>query len=70
VDDETYRKARIKAAERDTSVSALVARFLTELATGETDAERLKRVGLVRTWFRFKVQEITLPEPSNETHPF
>jgi uncharacterized protein YdaU (DUF1376 family) len=43
VDDETYRRARIKAAERDTSVSALVARFLTELATDETDAERLKR---------------------------
>jgi hypothetical protein len=34
VDDETYRRARIKAAERDT-VSALVARFLTELAAGE-----------------------------------
>ena len=42
VDDETYRRARIKAAERDT-VSALVARFLTELAAGETDVERLKR---------------------------
>lgn len=43
VDEETYRRARIKAAERDTSVSALVTRFLTELAAGETDAERLKR---------------------------
>jgi hypothetical protein len=43
VDDETYRRARIKAAERDTSVSALVARFLTELATGETD--KLSRGG-------------------------
>ena len=43
VDDETYRRARIRAAERDTSVSALVARFLTELAASETDAERLKR---------------------------
>ena len=43
VDDETYRRARIRAAERDTSVSALVARFLTELASGETDTERLKR---------------------------
>ena len=43
VDDETYRRARIKAAERDTSVSALVARFLTELASDETDTERLKR---------------------------
>jgi len=43
VDDETYRRARIKAAERDTSVSALVERFLTELAASESDAERLKR---------------------------
>jgi plasmid stability protein len=43
VDDETYRKARIKAAEQDTSVSALVKHFLTELAAGESDAERLKR---------------------------
>lgn len=43
VDDETYRRARIKAAERDTSVSALVKRFLAELVDGESDAERLKR---------------------------
>jgi hypothetical protein len=43
VDDETYRKARIKAAERDTSVSALVKHFLAELAVGESDTERLKR---------------------------
>jgi hypothetical protein len=43
VDNETYRRARMKAAERDTSVSALVALFLTELASGESDTERLKR---------------------------
>jgi uncharacterized protein YdaU (DUF1376 family) len=43
VDDETYRRARIKAAERDTSVSALVKHFLTELTESESDAERLKR---------------------------
>jgi len=43
VDEETYRRARIKAAERDTSVSALVKRFLAELAAGESDTERLKR---------------------------
>lgn len=43
LDDETYRRARIKAAERDTSVSGLVKRFLTELAAGESDAEQLKR---------------------------
>ena len=43
VDDETYRKARMKAAEQGTSVSALVKRFLTGLVAGESDAERLKR---------------------------
>ena len=43
VDDETYRRARIKAAERETSVSALVKQFLAELAVGESDNERLKR---------------------------
>jgi uncharacterized protein YdaU (DUF1376 family) len=43
VDDETYRRARVKAAERDTSVSALVRRFLSELASEESDVERLKR---------------------------
>lgn len=39
VDDETYRRARTKAAERDTSLSALVKRFLVELGSEET-AER------------------------------
>jgi hypothetical protein len=43
VDDETYRRARIKAAEQDTSVSALVKRFLVELAAGESSAEQLRR---------------------------
>jgi phage shock protein A len=43
VDDETYRKARIKAAEQNTSVSARVKRFLAEFAAGESDIERLKR---------------------------
>ena len=44
LDDETYRRARVIAAQRDTSVSALVRRFLTELAAGETEFERLKRL--------------------------
>jgi predicted HicB family RNase H-like nuclease len=43
VDDETYRRARMKAAERDTSVSALVRRFLTDLAAAESDREHLLR---------------------------
>jgi Family of unknown function (DUF6364) len=44
LDDETYRRARMIAAQRDTSVSALVKRFLMELGSGETESERLKRV--------------------------
>jgi phage shock protein A len=43
VDEETYRRARIKAAEQATSVSSLVTGFLTALASGETETERLKR---------------------------
>ena len=43
LDDETYRRARIIAAQHETSVSALVKRFLVELASGESEAERLKR---------------------------
>jgi uncharacterized protein YdaU (DUF1376 family) len=43
LDDDTYRRARIVAAQRDTSVSALVKRFLVELAAGENETERLKR---------------------------
>jgi hypothetical protein len=43
VDDEIHRRARIKAAELNTSVSGLVKRFLTDLAAGESDTERLKR---------------------------
>ena len=42
-DDDTYHRARMKAAEQDTSLSALVKRFLTELASAESDTERLKR---------------------------
>jgi plasmid stability protein len=43
LDDETYRKARVRAAELDTSVSAVVRKFLTEFAEGESRFERLKR---------------------------
>jgi uncharacterized protein YdaU (DUF1376 family) len=43
LDDEVYRRARMAAAERATSVSALVKRFLTDLGSGESETERLKR---------------------------
>ena len=43
LDDDTYRNVRMKAAELDTSVSALVRRYLTELGAGETEFQLLKR---------------------------
>ena len=44
LDDETYRRARVKAAERDTSLSALVRGYLISLGEEETDFERRKRL--------------------------
>jgi len=43
VDDETHRRARIKAAEKATSLSALVKQFLTALAEGGSQANNLAR---------------------------
>ena len=37
LDDEVYRQARIRAAERQTSVSALVRGYLMRLSTEEAD---------------------------------
>ena len=42
--DDVYRRARIKAAERDTSVSALVREFLSRLGEEESDFERRRRL--------------------------
>ena len=44
LDEDTYRRARVKAAELDTSVSALVKKYLVELAGSETEFERRKRL--------------------------
>ena len=46
VDDELYRQARIKAAERSESISSLFRTFLTRLTAspgGESELERLQR---------------------------
>ena len=43
IDDDTYRRARVAAAQKDTSVSALVKAYLERLAAEETETERLKR---------------------------
>ena len=44
MEDEVYRRARIRAAQKDTSVSALVRDFLIQLANQEDTAERLKQL--------------------------
>ena len=44
VPKDVYRAARMKAAERDTSVSALVRDFLLSLGANESDFERRKRL--------------------------
>jgi spermidine synthase len=56
VDDETYRRARMKAAELDTSVSRLVRDYLNELATGATEHERLR---LKEAELRAQIEEFT-----------
>lgn len=44
LDDETYRRARMKAAERNSSVSALVKGFLLQLTAEESEFERRRRL--------------------------
>jgi hypothetical protein len=42
--EEVYRRARIRAAERGTSVSALVREYLESLGAEESDFEKRKRL--------------------------
>ncbi len=44
VPDHVYRRARVRAAARDTSVSALVREFLASLGDDESDFQRRKRL--------------------------
>ena len=48
VDDETYRLARIKAAEAGTSVSALVRDYLVILTDTDDPVERHQRMNKLR----------------------
>ena len=43
VDDELYHRARVKAAEKKTSVTALVKRFLISIVEEESEFDRLTR---------------------------
>lgn len=48
VPDDVHRRARIRAAERDTSVSALVAQYLRELDSAVDDQEFDRPLGMER----------------------
>jgi plasmid stability protein len=54
--DDVYRRARVRAAARDTSVSALVREFLASLEDGEPEFERRKRLQaeVLRSIHRFR----------------
>ena len=43
LDDEIYQRARVRAAELGTSLSALVRGYLENLGTDETEADRLRK---------------------------
>lgn len=44
VSEDVYRRARIKAAELDTSVSALVSDFLESLGSEDSEFERRRKL--------------------------
>jgi hypothetical protein len=44
IDEEVYRRARIRAAQADTSISALVRDFLVKLGSEEDTHARLKEL--------------------------
>ena len=70
VDEETYRLARIRAAELDTSVSALVRDYLKSLASGSRDAEKEaeRRRELMRQVFQdFEARGVGLRMSENLT---
>jgi plasmid stability protein len=50
IDDETYHKARIKAAKAGTSVSAMVREFLNRVEDMEVDRES-KRIEALEVWY-------------------
>jgi plasmid stability protein len=45
LDDETYRKARIRAAELNTSVSAVVRKYLTQFCGGRIPVRAAEKAG-------------------------
>jgi len=68
VPDDVHRRARIKAAERDTSVSALVREFLIGLAEEESEFERCRRLQaeVIATIKRFRAGDRVSRDEAHE----
>ena len=68
--DDIYRRARIRAAEQDTSVSALVREFLVQLGGAESDFERRKRLQgeVLATVRRFRAGDRLTRRQVHERH--
>jgi plasmid stability protein len=68
IPDDIYRRARVRAAERETSVSALVREFLQGLADGGTDFEARCRLQdeVLRSIRRFRAGDRSSREEAHE----
>ncbi len=68
VPDHIYHRARVRAAERETSVSALVREFLQDLADGGTDFEARCRLqdDVLRSIRRFRAGDRLSREEAHE----
>lgn len=63
VDDETYHKARIRAAKAGTSVSAMVREFLNQSEDERADREA-KRIEALESWYK------TVDQSDSQTSEF
>lgn len=52
IDDETYRRARMRAAREGTSISAMVRDFLNQLESSEDEREN-RRIAALEELYRF-----------------
>ena len=70
--DDVYRRARVAAAERDTSLSAMVRDFLLKLGQEETDSERRKRLQaeVLSTVRRFRAGDRLTRDQVHERNAF
>lgn len=76
VDDEIYHRARVRAAEQRTSVSAIVRRILGDIAAEETEFDKNRRLEeecveqLRQRRLRFSAADRVSREDVHQRHAF